>query len=285
MSRLTSWVKHLRKRRGSQFISQMARMWNFHRTSFDDILYNIFEACDRHDAKFTFPTVASVTPYQPDNIASIINEGHEIANHGYKHVKYPFLSDKQQEVEFQLSVDIFNDLGIPIHGFRAPYNNYDEKTIELVERHGFEWDGGIGFRPEYRWNNEMFYYTMENGFETTFVSIPCHRYSDDLLIDHYHMDPNDIGKLLSAVIHKASKTGGVIMFDLHPIRIGQDKYAPILDTVLKTANDLNGWVPRVVEATRYWEKFGKWKGDRDFCLLLTGDIDNFVFYDYIRRLT
>jgi len=281
--RLGSWIKHLRNRRGSKFAKQMFNMWRFHRTSFTQILSNIFEACDTYDAGFTFPTVASVTPYQPDNIRSILREGHEIANHGYKHVKYPFLTDRQQEVEFRKSVQIFKDLGIPIKGFRAPYNSYNETTIKLVEDFGFAWDGGVGYKPEYRKSHDMFYYQMENGTDTSFVSIPCHRYSDDLLIDRYLMDAKNMSKLLSAVIKQASKTQGVVMFDLHPIRIGQEKYVQVLHDLIAYAHELNGWIPTVNEAVSYWKDHSSWKHNTDFCLLLTGDIDNFVFYDYLRR--
>ena len=74
------------------------------------------------------------------------------------------------------------------------------------------------------------------------------------------------------------------MFDLHPIRIGQDQYAPILGDILERTIELGGWAPTITEGVQYWQKHEKWKGDAKFCLLLTGDIDNFVFLDYLRRL-
>jgi peptidoglycan/xylan/chitin deacetylase (PgdA/CDA1 family) len=261
----------------------MARMWKFHQTSFDELTTNIFDALDPSGAKFTFPTVASVMPYAPDIIKNILTEGHEIANHGYKHVKYSLLNDQQQDLEFKLSSDLFKEYRIPIHGFRAPYNNYNEHTIELVEQYGFNWDGGVGYRPEYQKGNEMFYYSFEKK-SANFMSIPCHRYSDDLLIDNYHMVPEEMSKLLNEVVRRAATKGGVLMFDMHPIRIGQKKYAPVLRDLTETAHELGAWMPTVNEAVNYWKKHGSWPKGYDFCLLHTGDIDNFIFFDYFRRL-
>ena len=87
-----------------------------------------------------------------------------------------------------------------------------------------------------------------------------------------------------AAIKEASEKGGVIMFDLHPIRIGQSKYVDALKDVVEYGKELNGWFPTVTEAVNYWSEHGSWKHDASFCCLLTGDIDNFSFFDYLQRL-
>ena len=73
------------------------------------------------------------------------------------------------------------------------------------------------------------------------------------------------------------------MFDLHPIRIGQPEYVQCLRETAEFARGRGAWIPTPYEAVTYWNKHKKWKGDAKFCLLLTGDIDNWVFSDYLRR--
>ena len=74
------------------------------------------------------------------------------------------------------------------------------------------------------------------------------------------------------------------MLDLHPIRIGQKQYVSVLSSIVDYAQQLDGWVPTVSNALDHWNKNQEWKHDAKFCLLLTGDIDNFTFFDYLPRL-
>jgi peptidoglycan/xylan/chitin deacetylase (PgdA/CDA1 family) len=258
-------------------------MWKFHRLSFDEILNNIFEQMEEYNAGFTFPTIASVTPYHPDNIRSILKEGHEIANHGFKHVRYEHLTDVMQYQEFQKSMDIFNKYNIPIHGFRAPYNNYNDTTINLVEEFGYNWDGGIGYRPEYRETHELFRFQFSD-HRSSYWNIPLHRYSDDHLIDRYGLNADEMSRAIIPIIREMPQKGNVLMLDLHPIRIGQPEYSKVLGDLLYEAQAAGAWTPTVNEAVTYWDKHGKWPNNTTFCFLITGDIDNFVFFDYLRRL-
>jgi hypothetical protein len=89
---------------------------------------------------------------------------------------------------------------------------------------------------------------------------------------------------LKQVLKGISEKGGIVMFDLHPIRIGQPKYIDVLSSLVEYGTELNGWFPSVTEAVNYWREHSKWKHDAPFCCLLTGDIDNFSFFDYLQRL-
>jgi len=91
-------------------------------------------------------------------------------------------------------------------------------------------------------------------------------------------------KILKAVIKQTANEHGIVMFDLHPIRIGQPKYVEVLKQILEYGTELNGWFPTVTEAVEEWLKHKEWKDDASFCCLLTGDIDNFAFSDYLRRI-
>ena len=114
--------------------------------------------------------------------------------------------------------------------------------------------------------------------------IPLNIQSDDLLIDKFGMSPKEVTKTLNAEVSNAAKNNGVIMFDLHPIRMGQSDYVECIRDVTQHAKGLGAWCTTPTEAVKYWNTHGRWKSDSTFCLLLTGDIDNWVFSDYLRRV-
>jgi len=258
-------------------------MLRFHKTSFSTLLSNIFEVMEQHQANFTFPIVASTALRHPELTREILRSGHEVAVHGYKHVKYTYLTERQQEDDVKMALAAFKEIGAPVYGFRAPYNTYTEYTPKLVEKYGFLWDGGIGFNPKYRESAYPFRVSV-NSHMSSFTCIPLSEWSDDRMIETYGFQSHQIGEALKRAIKWASERHGVVMFDLHPIRIGQPQYIGGLRQALIYGTELNGWFPTVAEAVEYWCKHGNWKHDAAFCCLMTGDIDNFVFLDYLLRL-
>ncbi|MGQ4912594.1 MAG: polysaccharide deacetylase family protein [Candidatus Thorarchaeota archaeon] len=277
------YVRQLQKRWGMRAPRQLYRMMRLHRTSFDTILRNMFEALDDVKGKFAFPTVAAVARMKPDLIRTILNEGHEVASHGYNHVRYPSLTAEGRERDLALSLQTYRKMGVKITGFRAPYDNYTDDMPQLIEKYGLVWDGGFGYRAEHREKTHLFKVQLASG-ESSTTFIPLNVMSDDLMIDGRGMNPAQVSRALKAEIEKVSQTEGVIMFDLHPIRMGQKRYAPCLRDVVEYAHTRGGWCTTPTEAVTYWNSHGKWKGNSSFCLLLTGDIDNWVFSDYLRRV-
>jgi peptidoglycan/xylan/chitin deacetylase (PgdA/CDA1 family) len=278
-----SWIKYLKKRRGKTILSQALRMFRFHAIPFRILLQNMFDAMEPCQAKFTFPIVASVAAKNPALTREILIRGHEIAVHGFKHLNYSYLTKQQQDYDIKKALATFKTMDIPVCGFRAPYNTYGENTPELVEKHGFLWDIGIGYNPKYREDTSPFRVKI-GSHDSSFICIPLNRWSDDLMIDIQSLNSKQIAETLKIALKGASENGGVVMFDLHPIRIGQPKYVNALKNVVKYGTELNGWFPTVTEAVNYWSKHSSWKDDASFCCLLTGDIDNFSFFDYLQRL-
>jgi peptidoglycan/xylan/chitin deacetylase (PgdA/CDA1 family) len=260
-------------------------MWRLHRTPFSELTNNILDVLDKYNSFYTFPIVAYTAKQDINLLKTIIHAKHEIASHGYKHIRYQFLPREIQEQDLKESLDTFQSLGITIKGFRAPYNKYSEDTPFLIEKYNLLWDGGIGYDPKYRKGNK-FFKTMLNGSESSFTCIPLSFYTDDALIDFYKLNEEQMGKIFKKVIDHVKSKEGMVMFDLHPIRIGQKKYVKSLETLVSYGTKLGGWFPTVSEAVEYWNNNGEWKENSKFCVLLTGDIDNFVFLrDYLSRLT
>lgn len=278
-----SWIKYLTKFRGEKVLSQAMRMFRLHSVPFSTLLRNMFNVLEMHQAKFTFPVVASVASKNVELTREVLRRGHEVAVHGFRHVNYSYITEAQQDDDIGSALGAYKALGIKVYGFRAPYNVYTEASPKLVEKHGFLWDIGIGFTPKYSERNSLFRVQIDD-HESTFVCIPLSRLSDDYMIDIEGLSSSQMEKRLKHAIKGVSEKGGVIMFDLHPIRMGQSRHIKVLDSIVGYGTELGGWFPTVTDAVKYWSKNGSWKDDAPFCCLLTGDIDNFTFSDYLRRL-
>ncbi|MHA2033940.1 MAG: hypothetical protein DRO93_04925 [Candidatus Thorarchaeota archaeon] len=276
------YARQLAKRWGIRAPQQFLRMWRLHRIPFDSLLSNIFEALDSAGARFAFPTVAAVASMRPELVRWIEREGHEVASHGYVHVRYPQISARARREDLTRSIAVLGKLGVNVQGFRAPYDNYADDMPLMLEELGLAWDGGLGYRPEHR-GRHMFFHVDVGGRQSRVTYIPLNVWSDDRMIDTLGMTPAQITKRLKIEAKRAAEHGGVVMFDLHPIRIGQNKYVGCLRELAEYAVEIGGWCPTPAEAVCYWNDKNRWPGDSRFCMLLTGDIDNWVFSDYLRR--
>ena len=139
------YVGQLGKRWGLKAPGQLLRMLKFHRTPFKTILHNIFSALEEVNGRFAFPTIAAVAKMKPELVKMIASEGHEVASHGYNHIRYPTLTTEERERDLRLSLQVFTKLGIEINGFRAPYDNYTDDMPLLLEQTNLSWDGGFGY--------------------------------------------------------------------------------------------------------------------------------------------
>ncbi len=280
---MSSYIGQLGKKWGVRAPRQLYHMLKLHRTAFNTILDNMFATLDEVNGRFTFPTIAAIAKMKPELVQMIAREGHEVASHGYNHVRYPTISAQARKEDLLLSLQVFNNLGIKVSGFRAPYDNYTDDMPELLEKTNLIWDGGFGFRPEHR-EKTHFFRVVIKGHESNVTFIPLNMWSDDYMIDRRGMEPKTISKVLKREVTRIAPTEGVIMFDLHPIRMGQRKYVGCIKEVIEYANSIGAWCTTPTEAVKYWNAHSRWKGDSKFCLLLTGDIDNWVFSDYLRRV-
>jgi peptidoglycan/xylan/chitin deacetylase (PgdA/CDA1 family) len=257
-------------------------MYRFHQTPFEEIINNILETTEKYGASFTFPTVASVAGQKPELLKQILNHHGEIAIHGFQHVKYPLISYERQDEDLRRAIKTFKNLGIPFHGFRAPYNAYGQTTASLIEKHGFLWDGGLGYSKENRTKTKLFRISQD-GREMNFLCFPLDELSDDLMIDERNYSNEEMKTALRRRIDDARKVKGLVAFDLHPIRIGQPQFVPVLEDLVSYGTSIGGWFPTVSEAVELNLQRSDWNG-HEFCCLLTGDIDNFFFRDYLKRL-
>jgi polysaccharide deacetylase family protein (PEP-CTERM system associated) len=100
-----------------------------------------------HDVTATFFVVGEIAREQPDLVARIAAEGHEIGSHGHTHRPLFELTREQFAAELdRSSVAIRDATGTPPVGFRAPNFSVTPRTqwaIAVLDRAGFLYDSSV----------------------------------------------------------------------------------------------------------------------------------------------
>lgn len=107
-------------------------------------LDRILAILDSHQVPATFFTPAWVVETWPTQCRRILEQGHEMAHHGYKHEKYWDLDIAQQQQVIEHSQAIFRDaLGVSAVGFRTPSGDWRTETPALLVEMGFAYSSSM----------------------------------------------------------------------------------------------------------------------------------------------
>jgi polysaccharide deacetylase family protein (PEP-CTERM system associated) len=108
----------------------------------------ILDLVKEHKINATFFTVGELAAEHPHLIERILNEGHELAFHGWEHDPLWVMSPETFSMELSRFL-AWRDAtfpGVTIRGFRAPTFSLDEKTawaIPLLQEYGFDYDSSV----------------------------------------------------------------------------------------------------------------------------------------------
>lgn len=89
----------------------------------------------------------------PEETASILEAGHEIAHHSYAHVDPPNMTPAEERADMERAWEALARAGVTPLGFRAPSAELSEATLSLVEELGFLYDSSLmtdDYRPSGR---------------------------------------------------------------------------------------------------------------------------------------
>lgn len=106
------------------------------------ILYK--EALKKEKVHITFNVTGKWAENKKDLLLRIKNEGHEIGNHGYKHLDYANLSYDENYNQISTSKKIIDDaIGEETKFFQAPAGSFGSNTVKAAQRLNyicFKWD-------------------------------------------------------------------------------------------------------------------------------------------------
>ena len=104
-------------------------------------LPRILDLLARHDLRATFFVPGFTAEQHPDAIRALLDAGHEVAHHGYLHLRLDQLDGPAQRDELERGLAALESVGAPRpRGYRAPAWELTPETFALLVEHGFEYD-------------------------------------------------------------------------------------------------------------------------------------------------
>ncbi|NLM04751.1 MAG: polysaccharide deacetylase family protein [Clostridiales bacterium] len=105
----------------------------------NEVIPDMLEVFKSNDIKITFFVTGRWAEEFPDIFKMIIDEGHEIGNHGYKHLNYSQLSYEENKKQIHMAGDIIKKYtNTQPTLFAPPSGDYNENTLRAAEELGYK---------------------------------------------------------------------------------------------------------------------------------------------------
>jgi polysaccharide deacetylase family protein (PEP-CTERM system associated) len=105
--------------------------------------YRLLELFEKHNTKSTFFTLGWVATRCPNLVKAIVEQGHELASHGFSHKRATEMTRKDFIADVEQSKNILEDLsGQKIIGYRAPsfsINDSNTWVYDVLLELGFQY--------------------------------------------------------------------------------------------------------------------------------------------------
>lgn len=107
----------------------------------------ILDLFDSHQIKATFFTLGWVAERYPALIRRIVESGHELASHGYQHIRVTEQTPEQFRQDLRITNQILEDIGgRKILGYRAASYSIGAKNLwalQVLQEEGFQYSSSI----------------------------------------------------------------------------------------------------------------------------------------------
>lgn len=214
--------------------------------------HRVLDLMDRYGIKSTFLVPGHTALAYPDLIRHIVDQGHELAYHGWMHEDARDFDIAGQRLVFERGLEALDHVaGVRPRGHVAPAWNMSEHTMDLVEEFGFDFDGSrmsTDFMPVYvrkgdRWPSDG---AFQFGQLTDVIGIPVAWPMDDVPIFEFIW--GEISGLAPASAAEEMWTGefdyaykncpgGVFNLTVHPQVIGRGPRLEMLERLVQRASE------------------------------------------------
>ncbi|MCU5771623.1 polysaccharide deacetylase [Erwiniaceae bacterium BAC15a-03b] len=147
-------------------------------------LGRILDLLEQYQLPATFFIPAWVVEQWPQQCAAIVEKGHEVAYHGYRHESFYALNGDQQRQVMAKSREIFwQHLGIRAEGFRTPSGDWHQETPGVLL------DAGVIYSSSMRGDDRPYAISVP-GYTQPLVEIPGKWEMDDYASLAYTREPD-----------------------------------------------------------------------------------------------
>ncbi len=232
------------------------------------------ELLKKYDINPTFPVTASVVDRHPSLFRSLQERGVEFAIHGYYHIDYTQIEEKEVMEHLLRAKEIFKRHGITCSGFRFPYLRRNSTVIRMLGESGMEWDSSeviswdllspSGFDNKYWVSYQRILDTYEPAQAKESPALPVYREGllelpvsvpdDDILVERLGLkDGKKISDIWIEMLYHIRKREELLVLQVHPERF--ECFENALETMLQKAISLEDvWIAPLGEITRWWKE-------------------------------
>lgn len=216
----------------------------------------------RHGVLATFFVPGFTADRHPDVVRRIVDDGHEVAHHGYLHESVTALTPEKEEEVLLRGIEALERAGAeqPI-GWRGPMWEVNDDTPALLARHGFRYDSSL--------MDDDVPYLLRTGPDDdapTLVEIPIHWGTDDgaqfaWLPSLWEGDgiasPTKMLEMWTLELEAMVAAGGCFVPTIHPCFSGRPSRAVAVDVLLARVCAVDGlWVTTARELAAHVESRG-----------------------------
>ena len=202
----------------------------------------------------------------PDAVKSVVDAGHEIGHHGWKHVSPAGLSLEEEEAELVRGNEAIKRIsGQYARGYRSPGWDLSPHSVGFFLKHGFTYDSsmmGNDYMPYYARQGDVIQLDQpaQRGAVTSLVEMPISWTTDDAPHFEYMRTGNAVrpGLMNAALVlenwlndfsyMKKAVDWGVLTFTFHPFISGRGHRIMMLERLIKQLKQ-NGAVFQRVDET------------------------------------
>jgi peptidoglycan/xylan/chitin deacetylase (PgdA/CDA1 family) len=221
----------------------------------------------RYNVKATWFTPGHTVDTFPDACARILDAGHEFGCHGYYHENPTRIARETEQRLMTMAIETYKRrLGLRPRGYRSPYWDYSDSTLDLIEQFGFDYDSSlmardlVPYRPQ-RWE---VHWESANvaGKASKVLEIPVSWYLDDFPALAYVggvqrglQDSNTIHDRFRDIFDYAYENvpNGCYAVTVHPQVIGQAHHIKWFERLIEYIRSFEGvWFATLGEICDCW---------------------------------
>lgn len=105
----------------------------------------LIDLLDRLDVPATWFTPGHTIESFPDACGTIVDNGHDVQNHGWKHTNpAEYENAASERADIERAIDAIRDLtGSGPEGYRSPSWDFSPNTLSILQDLGFDWDSSL----------------------------------------------------------------------------------------------------------------------------------------------
>ncbi|WP_371227938.1 polysaccharide deacetylase family protein [Roseovarius sp. 2305UL8-3] len=214
----------------------------------------ILEVLRRHEVRATFFITGWSIEAHPTTCETILNDGHEIAHHGYLHLRPDTADQATLEEEMDRGLEVMKRvLGVTPVGYRAPWGETSPENMELLKSRSIRYSSS--FRDDIR----PYRHLLASGPGP--VEIPVNLSFDDWTYGLTHrtsprpMFPRQhVLDIWKEEFDQTHEWGGVTTMVMHPQVTGRPMRINIMDQFLSHVRATgNTWIATGAEICSHYE--------------------------------